>query len=92
MIFQSPHAEITVLSVPFQEFVLHQATKLGAIPAMVEAETGHTITYGDLARDVCRFATAIAARGMRKGDVFAVMLPNLPEFVPRFMEYWPLAV
>jgi acyl-CoA synthetase (AMP-forming)/AMP-acid ligase II len=84
MIFQSPHVEIPVPSVPFQEFVLHQATKLGAIPAMVEAETGRTITYGDLARDVCRFASAIAGRGMRKGDVFARMLPNLPEFATAF--------
>jgi len=84
MIFQSSHAEIPLPSVPFQEFVLHQATKLGAIPAMVEAETGRTITYGDLAHDVSRFATAIAARGMQKGDVFAVMLPNLPEFAIAF--------
>jgi len=28
MIFQSQHAEIPVPSVPFQEFVLHQATNL----------------------------------------------------------------
>jgi acyl-CoA synthetase (AMP-forming)/AMP-acid ligase II len=84
MIFQSPHVEIPVPAVPFQEFVLHQATKLGVIPAMIEAETGRTITYRDLARDVCQFATAIAARGMRKGDVFAVMLPNQPEFATAF--------
>jgi len=84
MIFRSLHTDVPVPSVPFQEAVLHQAEKLGATPALIEAETRRTLTYRDLVRDVGRFATAIASRGMRKGDVFAVMLPNLLEFAIAF--------
>jgi acyl-CoA synthetase (AMP-forming)/AMP-acid ligase II len=82
MIFRGPHAEVP--PVPFQQFVLHSAETLRATPALIDAETGRTLTYGDLARDVYRSAGALAARGMRKGDVFAVMLPNVPEFATAF--------
>jgi acyl-CoA synthetase (AMP-forming)/AMP-acid ligase II len=84
MIFRSPHADVHIPDVPFHRFVLHRAEKLKAMPALIDAETDRILTYGDLARDVCRLAGALAARGMRKGDVFALMLPNVPEFATAF--------
>jgi acyl-CoA synthetase (AMP-forming)/AMP-acid ligase II len=84
MIFQGPHPDVPIPSVPFHQFVLHRAEKLKAIPALIDAETGRTLTYGELARDVCQLAAALGARGMRKGDVFAIMLPNVPEFATAF--------
>ncbi|HMD06339.1 MAG TPA: AMP-binding protein [Candidatus Acidoferrum sp.] len=84
MIFRSPHADVHIPDVPFHRFVLHQAEKLKAMPALIDAETDRILTYGELARDVCRVAGALAARGMRKGDVFALMLPNVPEFATAF--------
>ena len=84
MIFQGPHADVPIPGVPFHQFVLHRAEELKAKPALIDAETGRTLTYGELARDACQLARALAARGMRKGDVFAVMLPNVPEFATVF--------
>jgi acyl-CoA synthetase (AMP-forming)/AMP-acid ligase II len=84
MIFRSPYADVHIPDVPFHRFVLDRAEKLKAMPALIDAETGRTLTYGELARDVCRLAGALAARGMRKGDVFAVMLSNVPEFATAF--------
>jgi acyl-CoA synthetase (AMP-forming)/AMP-acid ligase II len=84
MIFRGPYADVPIPVVPFHQFVLHRAEKLKAIPVLIDAETGRTLTYEELARDVCRFAGALAARGMRKGDVFALMLPNVPEFATTF--------
>jgi acetyl-CoA synthetase len=44
-------------------------------------EEGETrdITYDDLHRDVQRFANALKARGIGKGDVVGIFLPMIPE-------------
>ena len=39
------------------------------------------ITYADLYRDVQRFANALKARGIGKGDVISIYLPMIPEVV-----------
>jgi acetyl-CoA synthetase len=40
-----------------------------------------TITYGDLHRDVQRFANALKELGVGKGDVVGIYLPMIPEVV-----------
>jgi len=37
------------------------------------------VTYGDLHRDVQRFANALKARGIERGDVVGIFLPMIPE-------------
>ncbi len=37
------------------------------------------LTYRDLHAEVCRFANALAARGVRKGDRVAIYMPMVPE-------------
>jgi acetyl-CoA synthetase len=46
-------------------------------------ETGEErdVTYADLHRDVQRFANALKARGIGKGDVVGIYLPMIPEVV-----------
>jgi acetyl-CoA synthetase len=51
-------------------------------PAIVwEGEPGDTrqLTYTELRDEVCRCANALKALGVRRGDVVAIHLPNLPE-------------
>ena len=45
---------------------------------------GATLTYRQLQDQVNRFAAALAALGVKKGDRVALMLPNLPQFVISF--------
>lgn len=45
---------------------------------------GAKLTYRQLMDQVNRFAAALAALGVRKGDRVALMLPNLPQFVIGF--------
>jgi long-chain acyl-CoA synthetase len=45
---------------------------------------GNKITYGDLRDRVDRFATALDALGIKKGDVVALLLLNSPEFIIAF--------
>jgi acetyl-CoA synthetase len=46
-----------------------------------EGEPGdrREISYAELLRDVCRFANALRAHGVRKGDRVAIYLPMIPE-------------
>ncbi len=45
---------------------------------------GVRLSYQQLSDQVNRFAAALAALGVRKGDRVALMLPNLPQFVIGF--------
>ncbi len=46
---------------------------------------GGTMTYRQLMDNVNRFAAALHALGVRKGDRVALMLPNLPQFRHRLL-------
>ncbi len=62
----------------------HLAAGRGDRVAIVfEGEPGdqRTLTYGDLHREVCRFANVLKARGIRQGDVVSIYMPLVPELV-----------
>ncbi|MBS4023940.1 MAG: long-chain fatty acid--CoA ligase [Dethiobacter sp.] len=42
---------------------------------------GQEITYRKLLENINRVATAIAARGIKKGDRIALMMPNCPQYI-----------
>ncbi|MFQ5458748.1 MAG: acetate--CoA ligase, partial [Myxococcota bacterium] len=46
-----------------------------------EGEPGdcRTITYGELHREVCKFANVLKSNGVRKGDRVAIYMPMVPE-------------
>src|SRR4051812_26661783 len=71
-----PDVEIPNLSVP--EFVLAAGKKIPDAPALVDGLKGDVITHGQLAGYVDRVAAALHAKGLRKGDVVAVLCPNTP--------------
>lgn len=45
-------------------------------PAIVMAGTGETVSYGDLDRTANRFARLLRARGLGRGDHFALLMEN----------------
>jgi acyl-CoA synthetase (AMP-forming)/AMP-acid ligase II len=84
MIFTSPFPDVDIPGTPLTPFVLRHADRLAAKPAVVDAASGRSYTYGQLARDVRRLAAGLRARGFRRGDVLAIMAPNLPEYPAAF--------
>ncbi|WP_108610417.1 AMP-binding protein [Aminobacter sp. MSH1] len=48
--------------------------------ALVDGDTGMTMTYGQLDNELNRWATELRTRGVTRGDRVAIMLPNIPEF------------
>jgi acyl-CoA synthetase (AMP-forming)/AMP-acid ligase II len=80
VIFKSPHPDVVIPDVALTPFVLGKADRLGDKVAIVEAGTGRSYTYGRIANGVRKLAAGLHARGFRKGDVLAIMSPNLPEY------------
>jgi acyl-CoA synthetase (AMP-forming)/AMP-acid ligase II len=84
MIFKSQWPDVAIPEVSVTEFVLRHAERLRDRPAVIDGPTGRVLTFGELAEQVRRVATALARRGFRKGDVFAIYSPNVPEYAVIF--------
>lgn len=84
MIFKSPHAPVSIPEISITDFVLRQAEELGDKPALIDGPTGRTYTYHQLPELIRKLAAGLSAHGLRKGDVFAVYAPNLPEYFLAF--------
>ncbi|GAV28674.1 acetyl-coenzyme A synthetase [Pichia membranifaciens] len=50
-----------------------------------EPNEGRIITFGELLKDVCRFAQVLKKLGVKKGDTVAVYLPMIPEAIVALM-------
>lgn len=84
MIFRSLDPVISIPEQPLTEFVLQRARELADKPALIEGLSNRTITYGQLASSIHKVAFSLATLGFRKGDVFAIYSPNLPEYAIAF--------
>ena len=84
MPIRSPHPDVHVPDVPLTDFVLADAAARGDRPAIVDAVSGATLTYAQLAEDVDRCAAGLAARGLAPGEVVGIYAPNVPEYAVAF--------
>ncbi len=85
MIFRSTDPAISVPTLSLCDFVMDQFDTYGDKPAVIEGPTGRTLTYAQLTVGVRCMAAGLARRGMSKGDIFAILLPNLPEYAIVFL-------
>jgi acyl-CoA synthetase (AMP-forming)/AMP-acid ligase II len=84
MVFRSPYADVDIPDIDLSSFVLAGAAERGDKPALIDGPTGRTITYAQLAGGVKRVAAGLAQRGFKKGDVFGIFSPNVPEYALAF--------
>jgi acyl-CoA synthetase (AMP-forming)/AMP-acid ligase II len=80
VIFKSPFPDVAIPEIALTQFVLGKAERLGDKVAIVEVGSGRSYTYSQIADGVRKLAAGLHARGFRKGDVLAIMAPNLPEY------------
>jgi acyl-CoA synthetase (AMP-forming)/AMP-acid ligase II len=80
MVIRSHHPDVVIPDAALTPFVLERAGELAEKPALIDGPSGRTITYAGLAGGVRKVAAGLAARGLAKGDVFGMFMPNLPEF------------
>lgn len=79
-IFESPFSDAVIPEMTFTAFVLQNAGKHPDKPALIDGPSGRTITYGQLVGAIRLAAASLHRKGFRKGDVFAVYSPNIPEY------------
>jgi acyl-CoA synthetase (AMP-forming)/AMP-acid ligase II len=70
-----------VPDIALPEFLLAGAAERADHPAVVDAVSGHTLTYAQLADGVRRVAAGLAAWGLRPREAFAILAPNSPEWL-----------
>jgi acyl-CoA synthetase (AMP-forming)/AMP-acid ligase II len=80
MVFKSPYADVAIPEVGVAQMVYQHALQYGDKPAMIDGQTGRTLTYAQLYEGVRRVAGNLAKRGLRKGEVVGIYSPNLPEY------------
>ncbi len=83
-IFTSPLPAVEIPESAITPYVFELASDLGDKVAMIDGPSGRSYTYAQLLDAVQRAAGGLRARGFGKGDVFAIMAPNLPEYTIAF--------
>jgi acyl-CoA synthetase (AMP-forming)/AMP-acid ligase II len=82
--YTSPFPHIEIPSAPLSRHVLRHATALADKPALIDGTSGLTLTYADLLDAVQRLAGGLHAAGIGRGDVVAIMAPNVPHYAVVF--------
>jgi acyl-CoA synthetase (AMP-forming)/AMP-acid ligase II len=80
MRFHSPYPDVTIPEQPCSDYVFEHVSQWADTPAFIDGPSGRTLTFAEVAHAARRVASSMAARGLRKGDVFAIYSPNLPEY------------
>jgi acyl-CoA synthetase (AMP-forming)/AMP-acid ligase II len=76
MVFRSEYADVPVVDLPIHDAVLGRAAEYGELPALIDGGDGTTLSHAQLDGFTRRIAAALAARGVREGDVLALHSPN----------------
>lgn len=84
MIFKSTYPDVATPDTPLTPVVMQQAQELADKAALIDGPSGRTLTYGQLAHMIRRAAAGLTRRGFKKGDVFAIYSPNVPEYAIAF--------
>ena len=84
MIFRAPEPDIPIPDVALTPFLLERADRYGDRTAFIEGSTGRVVSFAGWARSVRQVAAGLARRDFRKGDVFAISSPNVPEYAELF--------
>ena len=84
MIYHSPWSDVPIAETAYGDFVFANTDSWADRPAFIDGPSGRTLTHGQVRAAAHRVAAALVRRGLRKGDVFAVSCPNLPEYAIAF--------
>ncbi len=79
-ILTSPLGSVDIPDVSITEFMLRRVDDHPDKPALIDGMTGRTLTYRELRDAIHHVAGGLAETGFGKGDVLAIMAPNIPEY------------
>jgi len=79
-IITGPYAAENVPELGLAAFVMRDWQPRGARGALIDASTGRSFSYSELAAAVRTTASRLVAQGLAQRDVLALCAPNSPEF------------
>jgi acyl-CoA synthetase (AMP-forming)/AMP-acid ligase II len=79
-VFPSPLPDVEIPATTITDQVFRYAGRLADRTAIIDGLSGRRYTYGELHSAVLATAGGLSGRGLRKGDVVAILAPNLPEY------------
>jgi acyl-CoA synthetase (AMP-forming)/AMP-acid ligase II len=80
IIHRSPMPDVEIPAITITAHVLRKAAELPDRPALIDGPSGRTYTFAQLSELIHRFAGGLRSRGFGRGDVLALMAPNVPEY------------
>jgi len=84
MIYHSPYPDLEIPQLPLTQVAMRHAERLAEKPALIDATTGRTMTYGELERSIERAAAGFHECGVRQHNVVAILAQNSIEYVISF--------
>jgi acyl-CoA synthetase (AMP-forming)/AMP-acid ligase II len=84
VVYRSPLPDVEIPDAPLTTFVFERALEHRDRPALVEAPTARTVTYGELVDGIRGLAAGLSQRGFGKGEALTIYSPNLPEYAIAF--------
>jgi acyl-CoA synthetase (AMP-forming)/AMP-acid ligase II len=83
-VFTSRFPDVAIPDIDITGFVYADAAQHADKVAAIDGPTGRSYTYEQLHNMVRSFAGGLAAQGFGKGDVLAIVAPNVPEYAVVF--------
>ena len=83
-VFTSPFDDVEIPDIGIHQVVLDACEHYGDRMAIIDGPSGRSMTFAQLGDAIRRFAGGLAARGFGKGDVLAIVSPNIPEYAVVF--------
>jgi acyl-CoA synthetase (AMP-forming)/AMP-acid ligase II len=78
--WRSPYPDLDAAAAMLHEEVLGGASRWPDRVGIVDAPTGRSLTYGELADRASRLAGGLRERGARRGEVLALVASNGPDY------------
>ncbi|XP_042388974.1 4-coumarate-CoA ligase 1-like [Zingiber officinale] len=85
-IFRSKLPDIEIINdIPLHTYCFERLDQFADRPCVIDGATGAVLTYSEVEASARRFAAGLHSVGIRRGDVFMILLRNSPEFVIAFL-------
>ncbi|MEZ4586539.1 MAG: 4-coumarate--CoA ligase family protein [Gemmatimonadales bacterium] len=85
MIHRSQFPDVPLPDQSVHGLLLDRLAELGDAPAVIDGPTGRSISFAQVGRLARRLASGLVARGLAKGEVVALVLPNVIEYPGLFL-------
>jgi 4-coumarate--CoA ligase len=80
-VYKSTRPDPVVPNQSITDYILARADERGDAPALIDGGSGRVVSYAELKRQILSLAGGLAKRGVGPGTTWALLAPNLPEYV-----------